>query len=64
MLSGSFEDALGRYEAHSWMRLPAQFIHRPVAAQRCELYVKEGGFGYLRSGVARNPPEGGGHSPD
>jgi hypothetical protein len=35
-----------------------------VTAQRCELYIKEGGFGYLRSGVARNLPEGGGRSPD
>jgi hypothetical protein len=52
VLSGSFEDDLGQYATHTWMRLPAHFTHRPVTAQGCELYIKEGGFGYLRSSVA------------
>lgn len=52
VLDGSFEDALGRYDAHTWMRLPAHFTHRPRTQQRCELYVKEGGFAYLRSASA------------
>jgi len=49
LLRGSFADAQGRYEAHTWMRLPAHFTHRPTTQEGCELYIKEGGFAYLRS---------------
>jgi anti-sigma factor ChrR (cupin superfamily) len=49
VLDGSFEDEHGRYDAHAWVRLPAQFTHHPTTQQGCELYVKEGGFAYLRS---------------
>jgi anti-sigma factor ChrR (cupin superfamily) len=49
VLGGSFEDEHGRYEAHTWIRLPTRFSHRPRAPEGCELYVKEGGFAYLRS---------------
>jgi len=49
LLGGSFEDEHGRYDALTWMRVPAHFTHRPATQQRCELYVKEGGFAYLRS---------------
>jgi len=52
LLNGSFEDAHERYEAHTWMRLPAHFTHRPTTREGCELYVKEGGFAYLRSASA------------
>jgi len=53
VLEGSFEDEHGRYEAHTWLRLPSRFTHRPTALmERCELYVKEGGFDYLRSDSA------------
>ncbi len=49
VLEGSFRDALGQYDAHTWMRLPRHFTHRPVTQGGCELYVKEGGLTYLRS---------------
>jgi len=52
VLDGSFEDEYGRYDAHTWMRLPAHFTHRPTMQERCELYIKEGGFTYLRSASA------------
>ena len=49
LLGGSFEDEHGRYEAHTWIRLPKHFSHRATTQEGCELYVKEGGFAYLRS---------------
>ena len=49
LLEGSFEDEQGRYDALTWMRLPMHFTHRPLTRERCEFYVKEGGFAYLRS---------------
>jgi len=49
LLEGSFEDEHGRYDALTWMRLPMHFTHRPLTRERCELYVKEGGFAYLHS---------------
>ena len=49
VLGGSFEDEQGRYEVHTWIRLPMNFSHRPRAPEGCELYIKEGGFAYLRS---------------
>ena len=52
VLDGSFEDEYGRYDAHTWMRLPTHFTHRPTTQERCELYVKEGGFAYLRGASA------------
>ena len=52
VLDGSFEDEHGRYEPHTWMRLPTHFTHHPVTQERCELYVKEGGFAYLRTASA------------
>jgi anti-sigma factor ChrR (cupin superfamily) len=52
VLDGSFEDEHGRYDAHTWMRLPTRFTHRPRTQEGCELYVKEGGFAYLRSATA------------
>ncbi len=52
VLSGSFADALGEYPRHTWMRVPPHFSHRPITHEHCELYVKEGGFTYLRSAAA------------
>ncbi len=52
VLDGSFEDEHGRYDALTWMRLPTHFTHRPTTEERCELYIKEGGFAYLRSASA------------
>lgn len=50
ILSGAFEDELGAYDAHTWLRLPAQFTHHPSTAKGCTLYIKEGGFVYLHGG--------------
>jgi anti-sigma factor ChrR (cupin superfamily) len=49
LLDGSFEDEHGRYDALTWIRLPTHFTHHPTTQEGCELYVKEGGFTYLRS---------------
>ncbi len=48
VLDGSFQDEHGRYDALTWIRLPPHFTHRPTTRERCEIYVKEGGFAYLR----------------
>jgi hypothetical protein len=52
LLDGSFEDEHGQYGSLTWMRLPAHFTHRPRTHERCEIYVKEGGFAYLRTASA------------
>lgn len=49
VLDGRFEDEHGRYDALTWLRFPAHFTHRPRTQAGCEMYVKEGGFAYLRS---------------
>lgn len=49
VLEGTFEDEHGRYGAHTWLRLPSGFRHAPRSPTGCELYVKEGGFSYLRA---------------
>ena len=56
VLDGSFEDEHGHYGPHTWMRLPMRFAHRPKTREGCELYVKEGGFAYLRSVSASSGP--------
>jgi hypothetical protein len=50
VLQGSFEDEQGRYGEHTWLRLPPRSRLAPRSAGGCELYVKEGGFPYLRAG--------------
>lgn len=50
VLRGSFEDELGAYDAHTWLRLPAHSTHHPSTAEGCTLYIKEGGLVYLRGG--------------
>ena len=52
VLDGCFEDEYGRYDALTWMRLPARFTHRPRTQEGCEIYIKEGGFAYLRDASA------------
>lgn len=49
VLSGEFSDSEGRYPRHGWLRLPAGSSLSPEGAA-CELYIKEGGFAYLRAG--------------
>lgn len=50
VLRGSFTDEHGSYGPHTWLRLPAHSAHSLATAHGCDLYVKEGGFGYLRAG--------------
>jgi hypothetical protein len=50
VLSGAFQDEYGTYDKHTWVRLPARWRHRPKSTDGCELYIKEGGLAYLRSG--------------
>jgi len=50
VLGGSFEDEFGDYDAYTWLRLPAQYKHRPRSVTGCDLYIKEGGLTYLRGG--------------
>jgi hypothetical protein len=50
VLSGSFEDELGVYDAGTWLRLPEHSRHHPRTVTGCDLYIKEGGFTYLRGG--------------
>ena len=48
VLSGQFEDTEGSYPRHSWLRLPPGSSLTPQGSESCELYIKEGGFPYLR----------------
>ena len=48
ILDGSFSDEHGSYSRHSWLRLPPGSALSPQGSERCELYIKEGGFPYLR----------------
>ncbi len=50
VLRGSFDDEHGSYDARTWLRLPPRSRHHPATSEGCELYVKEGGFTYLRGG--------------
>ena len=50
VLSGSFADEHGNYGKHTWLRLPPGSSLSPEGDEACELYIKEGGFPYLRAG--------------
>jgi hypothetical protein len=49
VLEGRFADDEGTYPSGSWLRLPAGARHHPRSETGCTLYVKLGGFKYLRS---------------
>lgn len=49
VLKGRFSDAQGEYGLHCWLRIPAGGAVEPTSNDYCELYIKEGGFTYLRS---------------
>ena len=53
VLDGRFEDDEGAYPAGTWLRIPPGASHSPRSVQGCELYVKEGGFPYLRQSPLR-----------
>ena len=49
ILKGGFSDDRGDYRTHCWLRIPAGGSIHPTSNEYCELYIKEGGFGYLRT---------------
>jgi ChrR Cupin-like domain len=53
VLRGSFADPLGCYRQHCWLRIPAGGSITATSSDYCELYIKEGGFTYLRQGISR-----------
>ena len=50
VLDGSFADAGGAFARGAWLRLPPGASHSPSTDDGCVLYIKEGGFEYLRAG--------------
>jgi anti-sigma factor ChrR (cupin superfamily) len=50
VIDGSFADADGAFARGTWLRLPPGASHAPSTAEGCVLYIKEGGFAYLRAG--------------
>ena len=50
VLDGSFADSDGTFARGAWLRLPAGASHSPSTDEGCVLYIKEGGFAYLRAG--------------
>ena len=50
VLEGSFADEGGAFARGAWLRLPPGTSHSPSTSEGCVLYVKEGGFAYLRAG--------------
>jgi hypothetical protein len=49
VLEGDIEDEDGSYREGTWLRLPAGSRQRARTTRGCTLYVKEGGFAYLRA---------------
>lgn len=52
VLEGTFSDSEGSYGEGCWLRLPPGCAHAPATTTGCRLYVKLGGFPYLRSAMA------------
>jgi anti-sigma factor ChrR (cupin superfamily) len=50
VLEGSFADEGGAFGRGAWLRLPAGAAHTPSSERGCVVYIKEGGFAYLRAG--------------
>lgn len=50
VLSGHFCDEQNEYRQHAWLRLPPGSSLTPQGLEQCDLYIKEGGFPYLRAG--------------
>jgi hypothetical protein len=49
VLAGALTEVRATYGLHNWLRLPARSRLVAESPQGCVLYVKEGGFAYLRS---------------
>jgi anti-sigma factor ChrR (cupin superfamily) len=52
VLDGTFSDESGSFRAGSWLRFPADSQHHPRTSEGCTVYVKRGGFAYLRQAAA------------
>ena len=50
VIDGSFTDAEGTFARGAWLRFPSAASHSPSTHEGCVLYIKEGGFAYLRAG--------------
>ena len=50
VIRGEFSDEHGSYGAGTWLRLPAGSRQHTASTAGVELYIKEGGFPYLRAG--------------
>ena len=50
VVEGSFADEGGTFASGAWLRLPPGAAHSPSTASGCVVYIKEGGFAYLRAG--------------
>jgi anti-sigma factor ChrR (cupin superfamily) len=50
VVAGSFADADGTCVQGTWLRLPLGAAHSPSTIDGCIVYIKEGGFAYLRAG--------------
>ena len=48
VLEGGFTDADGSYGEGCWLRFPPGYSHAPETESGCRLYLKLGGFPYLR----------------
>jgi anti-sigma factor ChrR (cupin superfamily) len=49
VLRGEFSDSAGHYPQYAWLRIPAGGAIAPTSNGYCEVYIKEGGFTYLRA---------------
>jgi anti-sigma factor ChrR (cupin superfamily) len=50
VVDGEFTDEGGSFARWAWLRLPPGAAHSPSTALGCVVYIKEGGFAYLRAG--------------
>lgn len=48
VIEGRFNDEFGQYSVGDWLRLPRHFSHSPSSESGCVIYLKQGGFSYLR----------------
>lgn len=49
VIEGSYQDELGSHPLGGWQRLPEGSAHTPRTDTGCTLYVKTGGFSYMRA---------------
>lgn len=49
VIDGSFTESGEAFGRHDWLRLPAGKTFAPATTNGCTVYIKEGGFEYLRA---------------